>query len=93
MWVQCLEMAANILRCMRSERNSNIDLHFKSTRNMLSYFIAVGHHQYAKRTRMSLQLFGAWNQQCPDLMDEVFGKGHHSSYGKILIEKLERHMV
>ena len=27
---------------------------------------------------MSLQLFDAWSQQCPDLMDEVFGKGHHT---------------
>ena len=45
---------------------------------MLPYFIAVGHHQYAKRTRMSLQLFDAWSHQCPDLMDEVFGKGHHT---------------
>ena len=45
---------------------------------MLSYFIAVGHHQYAKRTRMSLQLFDAWSQQCPELMDEVFGKDHHT---------------
>ena len=45
---------------------------------MLPYFIAVGHHQYAKRTRMSLQLFDAWSQQCPELMDEVFGKDHHT---------------
>ena len=45
---------------------------------MLTYFIAAGHHQYAKRTRMPLQLFDAWNQHCPDLMDEVFGKGHHT---------------
>ena len=45
---------------------------------MLPYFIAAGHHQYAKRTRMLLQLFDAWSQQCPDLMDEVFGKGHHT---------------
>ena len=45
---------------------------------MLPYFIAVGHHQYAKRTRMSLQLFGAWSQQCPDLMDDFLGKGHHT---------------
>ena len=44
---------------------------------MLPYFIAVGHHQYAKRTRMSLELFDAWIQQCPKLMDEVFGKDHH----------------
>ena len=44
---------------------------------MLPYFIAVGHHQYAKRTRMSLQLFDAWSLQCLDLMDEAFGKGHH----------------
>ena len=57
---------------------SNIDLHFKSTQNMLPYFIAVGHHQYAKRTRMSLQRFDAWSQQCPHLMDKVFGKGHHT---------------
>ena len=41
---------------------------------MLPYFIAVGHHQYAKRTRMSLSS----SQQCPDLMDEAFGKGHHT---------------
>ena len=78
MWVQCLEMAANIFSYIRAQRTSNIDLHFKSTRNMLSYFIAVGHHQYAKRTRMSLQLFDAWSQQCPELMDEVFGKDHHT---------------
>ena len=78
MWVQCLEMSGSIFSYIRAERTSNIDLHFKSTRNMLSYFIAVGHHQYAKRTRMSLQLFDAWSQQCPDLMDEVFGKGHHT---------------
>ena len=71
-------MAGSIFSYIRAERNSNIDLHFKSTRNILSYFIAVGHHQYAKRTRMSLQLFDAWSQQCPDLMDEVFGKGHHT---------------
>ena len=45
---------------------------------MLPYFTAAGYHHYAKRTRMSLQLFEAWSQQCPDLMDEVFGKGHHT---------------
>ena len=45
---------------------------------MLPYFITAGHHQYTKRTRMSLQLFDACSQQCPDLMDEVFGKGHHT---------------
>ena len=45
---------------------------------MLPYFIDVGHHQYAKRTRMSLRLFDAWGQQCPELMDEVFGKDHHT---------------
>ena len=39
---------------------------------MLPYFIAVEHHQYAKRTRMSF----SWSQQCPDSMDETFGKGH-----------------
>ena len=45
---------------------------------MLPYYIAAGHHHYTKRTRMSLQLFEAWSQQCPDLMDEVFGKGYHT---------------
>ena len=45
---------------------------------MLPYFITAGHHQYAKRTRMSLQLFDAWSQQCPELMDEVFRKDHHT---------------
>ena len=78
MWVQCLEMAVIIVSYIRAERTSNIVLHFKSTRNMLPYFIAVVHHQYAKRTRMSLQLFDAWSQQCPELMDEVFGKGYHT---------------
>ena len=53
---------------------------FQSTRNMLPYYtyITAGHHQDAKRTRMSLKLFDAWNQQCPDLMDEVFGEDHHT---------------
>ena len=74
MWVQCLEMVANIFSYIRAQRTSNLDLHFKSTRNMLPYFIAVGHHQYAKCTRMSL----SWSQQCPDLMDEAFGKDHHT---------------
>ena len=45
---------------------------------MLPYFIAVGHHQYDKRTRMSLQLSDTWSQQCPDLMDEFFGKVNHT---------------
>ena len=53
---------------------------------MLPYFIAVGHHQYAKRTKMSLQLFDAWSQQCPDLMDDVFGKGHHTSEESVMRE-------
>ena len=53
---------------------------------MLPYFIAVGHHQYAKRTRMSLQLFDAWSQQCPDLMDDVFGKGHHTFEESVMRE-------
>ena len=78
LWVQCLEMAANIFSYIRAERTSNIDLHFKSTRNMLTYFIAAGHHQYAKGTRISLQLFDDWSHQCPDLMDEVSGKGYHT---------------
>ena len=41
---------------------------------MLPYFIAVGHHQYAKRARMSL----SWSQQCPDLIDEASGNRHHT---------------
>ena len=45
---------------------------------MLPYFITVGHHQYIKGTRISLLLFDAWSHQCPDLMDEVSGKGHHT---------------
>ena len=45
---------------------------------MLPYFIAVGHHQYANRARMSLQLFDTWSPQCPQLMDVVFGKDHHT---------------
>ena len=47
---------------------------------MLPYFITTGHHQYAKRRRISLQLFEAWSHQCPDNMDmdEVSGKGHHA---------------
>ena len=78
LWVQCLEMAANFFIYIRAERTSNIDLHFKSRRNMLPYFIAAGHHQYAKRRRISMQLFDAWSNQCADLMDEVSGKGHHT---------------
>ena len=27
---------------------------------------------------MSLQFFDAWSQQCPDLMEDVFGNGHHT---------------
>ena len=87
MWVQCLEMAANIFSYIIAETTSNINLHFKLTPNMLPYFITAGHHQYAKFTRMSLQLFDAWSQH---LMDEVFGKGHHMVRYS---EKLQRHSV
>ena len=78
MSVQYLEMAAKSLATSEPREPATSISIFKSTRNMLPYYIAAGHHQYAKRTRMSLQLFNAWNQSCSDFMDEVFGKGHRT---------------
>ena len=86
LWVQCLEMATNIFSYIRAQRTRNIDLHFKSTRNMLPYFIAVGHHQYAKHKRMSLSLslsLSLLESAVSRLDGWSFQKG--SSYGKILI--------
>ena len=71
-------MAAKSLAISEQREQATSISIFQSTRNMFPHYIAAGHHEYAKRTRMSLQLFDAWNQQCPDLMDEVFGKGHHT---------------
>ena len=78
MLVQYLEMAAKSLATSEPREPATSIFIFQSTLNMLPYYIAAGHHQYAKHTRMSLQLFDVWSQQCPDLMDEVFGKGYHT---------------
>ena len=53
-------------------------LHLTSIRNKLLYFIAAGHHQFAKGARLTLWLYDVWRQQYFDLVKKFFVKGLHT---------------
>ena len=60
---------------IRAERTSNFELHLQAARSMLPYFVSAGHHQYAKVTRLYLQLFDTWKELYPDLVKKFFDEG------------------
>ena len=67
-----------IMFYIRAQRTSDITLHLTSTRSMLLYFIAAGHHQFAKGARLTLWLYDVWRQQYSDLVKKFFEKGLHT---------------
>ena len=61
LWLQYMDMI-KIFSYIRVQRTSDSILHLTLTRSMLLYFIAAGHHQYAKGARLTLRLYDVWRQ-------------------------------
>ena len=78
LWVTYIEMVMLLFSFIRAERLGDISLHLQTLRSMLPYFVAGGHHQYAKGIWLSLQLFDTWQEKYPDLVREFFFSAIHT---------------
>ena len=78
LWVMYIEMVMIVFAFIRAERTSNFELHLQVARSMLPYFVSAWHHQYAKVTRLYLQLFDTWQELYPDLVKKFFDEGFHT---------------
>ena len=52
LWLMLMQIVAIIRMLIRSERTGNWYLHLKATQDMLPYFAAAGHNNYAKCCRL-----------------------------------------
>ena len=62
LWLYYMDMI-KIIFYIRAQRNSDISLHLTPTRSMLLYFIAAGHHHFAKGARLTLWLYDVWRPE------------------------------
>ena len=76
LWVQYLEMVDIMKKFIKAERTGNWRLHFQSVYDMLPYFAASGHRQYAKSAYVYLQLMTSPPETHPDVYKR-FQDGYH----------------
>ena len=76
MWVQCHEMAANIFSYIIEPATSISILNQREICSHTSLLLGITSTPSVQGCLCNF--FDAWSQQCPELMDEVFGKDHHT---------------
>lgn len=86
LWVQYFRMVSVLKQFIEAERTGNWMLHLQSVRNMIPYFHASGHFNYAKASQLYLQD-----------MEELNKKLTHDEYlqfvvqGYFTIRRSEKH--
>ena len=56
LWIQYVDYISIIKMFIRAERTGNWNMHLNAAQKMLNLFAATGHTNYAKSTRLYLQL-------------------------------------
>ena len=76
LWVQYLNMVDILRKFLKAERTGNWRLHLQSVHDMLPYFAASGHRQYAKSAYVYLQMMTTLPETHPDV-HQKFEDGYH----------------
>jgi hypothetical protein len=76
LWVQYMNMIDILQKFLKAERTGNWRLHLQCVYDMLPYFAASGHRQYAKSAYVYYQMMMALPETNPDV-HEKFLKGFH----------------
>ena len=64
------------LRFIKAERTSDWDLHLKTVREMMPFFIISGHHLYAKSCHLYLQEMIELQKTHPDVHKQFVNQYH-----------------
>ena len=78
LWVLYLQMGFILFQFIRAERTGDYASYLECTRAMALIFAATGHINYAKASRLMLQLYDEWFVKYPDEVREFFGAGRHT---------------
>ena len=76
--IQYLEYVTTVKNFIRAGRTGNWHLHLVSTSQMLNLFTATGHVNYAKSTRMCMQMMLELPVKYPDLYEKFSTEGYHT---------------
>ena len=76
-WVQYMSYIDVIKTFIRAERTENWDEHLAATEKMLNLYVATGHFNYAKRTRLYLQIMLRLKYEFPWLHRQFKENGFH----------------
>lgn len=71
-WVQYLKMVSLMNRFIEAERSGNWKLHLESIKQMLPFFHAAGHNNYAKSANVYLQDMVVLHEQMSPLKLEQY---------------------
>ena len=77
LWISYLKYISTIKKYIIAERTSNWTLHLEATKEMLNFFAATGHINYAKSARLYLQQMMTLHQSYPWL-HQKFQQGFHA---------------
>ncbi|KAL8582347.1 hypothetical protein ACOMHN_037104 [Nucella lapillus] len=69
-------MVGILKKSIKAERTGRFDLHLQSVAEMLPFFAAAGHHNYAKSARLYLQQMMALKDTHPKVYQD-YQEGHH----------------
>ena len=78
LWLQYLEYVNTLKIFIRAERIGDWNLHLIAIKKMLNLFAATGHINYAKSSRLYLQLMMQLPSDCPWLYQCFIEKGYHT---------------
>ena len=78
LWAQYHDMVQLIKDFIRAERLSDWQLHLSVVCRMLPYFAAAGHGQYAKGSRLYLELMDKWIPEGTQLGDQFWKQKTHT---------------
>ena len=78
LWLQYIEYIETLKLFIRAERSGNWSLHLVAVTRMLNLFAATGHINYAKSTRVYLQLMLELPKDFPWLHEMFINQGFHT---------------
>ena len=78
LWIQYVDYISIIKMFIRAERTGNWNMHLNAAQKMLNLFAATGHMNYAKSTRLYLQLMFNMHIDHPWLYEQYSKLGFHS---------------
>ena len=78
LWLQYLHYISVLKLFIRAERTGNWNMHLVATSQMLNLFAATGHNNYAKSSRLYLQLMNDLPKSHPWLFNQFMSNGYHT---------------